>query len=123
MIPSIQFDGQQRNPLTDVVMQLSRDPRTFLFVGVNQLATHVAQRFLRELAISYVHARAYVAGKRTVRIESRHAYVGHPAIFSIMPPQPILHFETVPALERSRIGIQARTHVIGVHYLSPAVAK
>jgi len=67
MIPSIQLDGQKRNPLIDVVVQLSRDPRTFLFVVRQSTCDHVAQRFPpRALPISYVHGRAYVAGKRTI---------------------------------------------------------
>jgi hypothetical protein len=43
--------------------------------------------------IRNVQARPYVASKKTARIQSGHAYTEHPAVFPIVPPQPILHSE------------------------------
>src|SRR6202041_4207486 len=37
---SLDFDRQERHPLTDVVLQLFRNPRAFLFLGFDQTATH-----------------------------------------------------------------------------------
>src|SRR5882672_4786524 len=123
MVPLIQFDCQQRNPLIDVIVQLSRDPGTFLFVGLDQLAPHARHRFLREFAIRHVETRTYVASKGAVGIESWYAYIEHPAIFSIMSPQAIFHYETLPPIEHLGVGIQACLKIFGVHSLCPAVSK
>ena len=54
MVPLIQFDGQQRDPLIDVVVQLSGDPGAFLFVGFNQQSTNVGKSLLRQLAVGKI---------------------------------------------------------------------
>ena len=123
LVPSIQLDCQQCHPLIDVVVELSRDPGTLLLVGLNQPPPHVGKRFLRKLALGNVCARAYVPGKRVVRVESRYADIRKPAIFSIMSPEPILHLEGLPPIERLSVGLHTPAEVFRVHTFCATVPQ
>jgi hypothetical protein len=52
--PLFQLDGQQRDSLIYVVVELSRDPGALLFVGLNQFTPHASECFLGQLAFSDV---------------------------------------------------------------------
>src|SRR4249920_3746391 len=89
----IQFYSDERETLIDIIVKLPADPGPFLFVRLNQPTSNVGHRFFCELSFCDVHARANIASKRTVRVESRHANVQNPTVLSVMSPQPILQLE------------------------------
>src|SRR5436190_16439368 len=82
-IASFQFDGEQRDPLGDVIMQFSGNPCAFFLMSLNQPAAYAANNFLGLLSIGDVHARSDEAGKTGVGIEPRHARVEYPTVLSI----------------------------------------
>src|SRR3954451_4094009 len=121
--PLLQLDRQQRDSLINVIMKFPRDPSALLFMGLNQLAPHIGKSFLGQLAIRYVDARSYVARKRAIRIKPRHTDIEEPSVVSIVPPQTILHLESLVAVEGPLIGIEARLEILRVHHLCPTVAN
>ena len=50
MLELCQFDGQQCETLTDIVVKFSGDPATFLLLCLNQLATYAGERGIRQFA-------------------------------------------------------------------------
>lgn len=112
---------QRRDSLIDVVMQLSRDPCALFFLCLNQFAPNVRESFLGQLAVRNVHARADVSGKGPVVIESRNTIVEDPTVLSVVPSQPVLHLERLPAVERLHIRSHAGLYFIRVHCFYPAV--
>src|SRR5271170_3419202 len=52
-----QFNGQQRETLTDIVVKFSGDPATFLLLRLNQLAAHARESRVRQFARRYVEKR------------------------------------------------------------------
>src|SRR4051812_30357883 len=123
LAPLLQLDRQQRDSLINVVMKFPGDPSAFLFVGLNQLAPHIGQSFLGQLAIRDVDARSYVARKRATRIKPRHTDIEEPPVISVVPAETILHLESLAAIEGSLIDIEARLEILRVHHLCPAVAN
>src|SRR6266705_3514635 len=101
--------------MIDVVMEFSREPGALLFMGFNQSAPHSGKSFLGQLAFRDVQARSYVADKKTVRIQSGHAYIEHPAVFSIVPPQPILDLEGFSEIKCTRVSIQPILQIFRMH--------
>src|ERR1700758_1614844 len=104
-------------------MQFSRNPSTFFFMSLDQPVPHAGKSVLRQLPLGNVYARSYVAGKRTVRIQSGHAYIEEPAVLPVVPLKAILHLERVPEVESFLVGIHAMPEVFRVHLLCPAVAQ
>src|ERR1700704_1954402 len=123
LAPTFQLNRHQRDALIDIVMQLSGDPGALLLVGLNQPATHAGEALLCQFAIGDVEARADIAGKRAVRVESWHTYIGYPAVVSVVPPEPILHLERLPEIECLGVGIQATAQIFVVDQLCPAITK
>src|SRR4051812_17522778 len=67
-VKPFQVDRQQRDSLTDIVVQLSRYPGALLFMGFNQSAPNTGKSFFGLLAFRYINAGSYVPVKRPVRI-------------------------------------------------------
>src|ERR1700735_1769451 len=104
-------------------MQIPRDTRTLGFLPYDQPTTQIVQRFLRRLAVRYVDAGADITHKEAVRLESRHTCVNYPAIFPVITPEPIFHFEVRPCVECPRIDLQTVTQVVWMHARSPAISN
>lgn len=93
LAPSIQFDRQKREALIDVIMKLSADPGTFLFLGFNQPPPNGRKTLFCEFSFGEVYTRADVASEGAIRIESRYAFIKNPTILPIVSPQPILQLK------------------------------
>src|SRR5271170_1653631 len=52
-----QFNGQQRETLTDIVVKFSSDPAAFLLLCLNQFSAHARQSRIRQFAHRYVEKR------------------------------------------------------------------
>src|SRR5271170_7357388 len=98
-------------------MDLAGDPLSLFFLGANQETVQTSEGLLRRLALGDVNARSYIAGKRAVLIESRHAHIEDPAVFSVLPPESILHIERFTAIECTGVRVQANPQVSRVHAL------
>src|ERR1700691_3048975 len=118
LLDSVRQEGQ---PLGDVIVQLARDPASFFLMCFNQPSAHRGKSLFCELAIRDIDTRAYVSGKRTVGVESRHNAIEEPAIFAVMPPEPILHVERLTRIESLAVAIQTPGHVFWVDPFCPAV--
>ncbi len=73
--PSIQFHGQKREALIDVVVKLSADPGALLFMCFNQSTANGRETLFGELSVGDVYTRADVASEGTVRVESRYTLI------------------------------------------------
>ena len=120
---AIHLEYNQSQALSDVVVKLPGDPDSLLFVGLNQFTSNAGQGFLGELLLGDVETRADVAGKRTVRVVSRHARVEDPPIFSVVPAEPVVFLERFPAVEGLSVGLQAVLDVFRVNAFRPAVSQ
>src|SRR5437762_10782449 len=104
-------------------MKFSCDTRAFLLLRINQPAAHTGKSFLGLLALCHVNARTYVTGKRAFGTKSRYPHIQDPSILSIVPPQPILHFERLTPLEGLVVIVQTQLQIIRVHTLRPSVSQ
>jgi hypothetical protein len=95
--------------LIDVVVKFPADPSTFLLLCLKQLTTHACEGLVRQFALGYVDARADIPGKITVYVESRHTLVENPPVLPVMLPEPVLHLESLAAIECLLVGLQARS--------------
>src|SRR5947209_3367075 len=86
LLQHVGLHAQHRYALIDVIMKLSCDPGTFLFLRVNQFLTHARERLLSTFPIRDVDARTYVAGKMEIRTEAWDSCVEHPSICAIVVP-------------------------------------
>src|SRR5262249_26361029 len=88
--------------------------------------THALLRFSQRLLFSHqfsdVHARSNIAGEISVRVISRNAVIGDPAVFAVVTPQPVLHGKRFARVERFRVSLHTLLQVIRMHVLSPAVS-
>ncbi len=73
-------------------------------------------------AVGDVEARADVPGKGAVRCEPGNTVVQDPAVFAVVPPEPVFHHERRPGVERSQVGLQTPLPIIRVNALRPAAA-
>src|SRR5580693_2189441 len=121
-LQAFQIHQNQRDSLSDVVMKLSGDPRSFLFLSLDQFAAHVGERLFRQFVVSDVDTGADVARKGTL-LKLWDSLVKNPAILSIMSPKPILHFESLAPVERVGIGFQTSVQVLGMDTFRPAVSQ
>src|SRR5271155_1348591 len=122
LLDFFKLNRQQRETLTDVVMELSGDSGTFLLLRFNQPAVHVGEGLLRKFAVGDIDTRPYVTSKRIIN-EPRHANVDNPSIYSVVAAETILHPEFFPAFEGSRISIETAGQVLRVDAVRPAVPK
>jgi len=76
---------------------------------------------LRFNALGYVDAASDVTQKFTVVSEKRHATVENPTIGSVMPFQPVLHFENFTFGEGFQVRVQAALQIVGVNAFGPLV--
>src|SRR5580704_760012 len=90
---------------------------------LNQPPAYGGKGLFGELAICIINTGAYVAGKRTLSSESRHRSIKEPAVFAVMPTEPILHLEGLTRIERFGVGIQTHGQVFRVDSFCPAVSK
>src|ERR1700751_472510 len=104
-------------------MKFSRNTGTFLLLRVDQPAAHAGKGLFGQLALGNIYARPDVAGKGTLRTEPRYTNIDNPSIRSVVAAEPILHPETFPAIEGTRIDIQAFLQIVGVNKVCPAVSK
>ena len=120
---AVEFHREQRDPLSDVVVQFPRDPRPLLFVRVHQRLTEVRQQRLGTLVFRHVDCGRDVAGKRSVGRESRDASVENPPVLAVATPQPVLHPKRLALGERLPPGLEAALDVGRMHALRPAFAQ
>ena len=73
-------------------------------------------------AVRDVEARADVSKASAIWGEPWNPVVQDPAVFAVVPPQPVLHRKRRACVECRDIGLQASLQVIGVDALGPAVA-
>src|SRR5215470_8927116 len=99
LIASFQFDGEQRDPLCDVIVEFSRNPGTFFLVSLDQFAAHIGESVLGQLSISNVQTRSDVAGETAIGVESWHTRVEHPTVLSVPTPEPIFHRKRLALIE------------------------
>src|SRR5215472_18990309 len=117
------FNGQQRESLADIVVKLSGDPGAFLFLSFDQLSGHSRHRLVRELAISNVNARTYVANKRAICMKPWHADVENPAIQPIVSSQPAFLPDRLPLIEPATISVMTLKVVVGMNDSGQSVLK
>ena len=70
-------------------MKFPGDSRPFLLLGFNQFAAHLLKRFLGNLLVGDVDDGADEPRKGSVRTDSGHGQVKHPAVFSVPAPKPV----------------------------------
>src|SRR5216683_6886123 len=104
----LDFEQENRKSLADIIMKLACDPAAFSFLGLDEFAAQLIERLLCEALLRTIEAGTWVARKRPDDIKSRHSDIQDPAIFSVMPPEPILHPELLTPIECLGVGIQAR---------------
>ena len=64
----LNLNRQERQPLADVVMEISRDPAALLLLRFNQLATDPLKRLLGKLLVGGIDCRSDIAGKRSITV-------------------------------------------------------
>src|SRR5215469_4116133 len=104
-------------------MQLPGKATSLPLLRLDQLPTHLLQSLPGQFLVSHVTRRTNVAGKGAICVESRHAIIENPAIFSVMSAEAILHLKRLAPIKRSFISIQATPQVVCVDPFRPAIPK
>src|SRR5271157_1298975 len=101
------------------VAKLMRQDSQKLFLA----AVGLPQLLLDPLSVGDVNTRADVPGENAIWGEPWNPVVQDPAVFAVVPPQPVLHCKRSASLQCRDIGLQASLQVIGVDALGPALAQ
>ena len=113
----------QRNPLPDVVVQLTRETLTLDFLAEQQTVLHLVAGAFTVLVLGDVDAGADVAGVGTVGAKVRHAEIEQPAVLTVRTFDPILtpaRFDEPGGFDEIPRGPIA---VIGMKALDPPVSQ
>src|ERR1700729_4176406 len=81
---------QQRQPLANVVMQISRDPAALLLLRFNQLTADRSERLLGKFLICRINRRTDEPTKRSIPVHSRRRNIEYPAVGSIASAEAVL---------------------------------
>jgi len=84
----LELDGQQRQTLVDIVMELSRQAASLLFLRFDQAAADRREGMVRNLGGCDIDTGAHEAGKGPVVVVSRDTHVQQRPVFPVRPPQP-----------------------------------
>src|SRR5256885_10362749 len=96
-------------------MEFSRSPCTFFFMSLDQPAPHAGKSVLGQLSIGDVQARADVARKIAIGVESRHTCVQDPTVLSVIATDAILHRKRLPLIKGLGVGFQAALQIFIVY--------
>src|SRR5271168_4684356 len=81
---------QQRQPLANVVMQISRDPAALLLLRFNQLTADLFKRLLGKFLICRINRRTDEPSKGSIPVHSRRCNIEYPAVGSIAAEEAVL---------------------------------
>src|SRR5947208_15312925 len=120
---AIQLDCEESNALANIIIQPSPDPGAVLFMRFNQPASYRAEGLFGHFSFCHVQTRPDVSREGAVRVESGHARVIYPTIFSVMPPQPVLHCEGFTRIKSLDINGGTSLAIFLVDALQPTVPQ
>src|SRR5882762_7831011 len=75
------------------------------------------------LAVGHIDAGPDVTDKRAILIKPWHSNVENPSIFSVVPPEPVLHSDPLTPIKGLRVRIHASPQIFWVNPFCPAVPK
>src|SRR5277367_507122 len=81
---------EQRQPLANVVMQLSRDPDALLLLRFNELTADPFERLLGKLLICRINRRTDEPSKGSIPVHSRRRNIEYPAVGSVAAAEAVL---------------------------------
>src|SRR4051812_41617089 len=122
LLERLQADGDQRQALADVVVELARDVRPLLFLRGDQHAAHSFPLAFRFFLHRHVDAAADVAGEAAIRQVARYAAVEYPAVNAVRPTQAVLLLERKPGIERVEKCASCAIAIIWMDTLGPPKA-
>ena len=97
---AVELRREHNHALTEIVLKLSGNPRSFVLVGLHQTLAQTRESEPGKLQIRDVNRRADVAFKAAILEKPRRAGVEDPSIFAVVPAEPILHAEGFTPIER-----------------------
>ena len=112
--------------LTDVVVQVPRDPRPLDILRLDQSASQVAnfsmtlpERFLRILALGDIETAADVSGVAAILFVFRNAGVQDPSVDAVSASETVLHQNGLTSLNRRNVDTLDAITVIGMNSVQP----
>src|SRR6185295_10891662 len=85
----------------------------------NQTAPEVAQRRLGPLSVRHIDRRIDVARDPAAETAPGHAGIEDPAVFAVLPAQPVLDARREAFTEGPMVGVEYPPAVIGMHAVAP----
>src|SRR5690348_3079619 len=104
-------------------MQFPGDAGALDFLPFDQLAADAGEGFLGLFALGNVDNRTDVTHKGVIRVISGLSMIENPAVFSIVPADPILHRERLATIKGLGVSLQASIYIFRVQSRCPAAAQ